>query len=215
MKKQIAVIGLGRFGSSVALSLSRLGHEVLGIDSDECKVNEIVHEITHAVVADAKDEETLKALGIRNFDIAIVGIGLDIQSNILVSLMLKEIGVKKVVTKAQNPLHGKVLEKIGVDHIVYPERDMGIRVAHNLVTANFMDFIELSNEHSIIELKAPEKFIGKTLGQLNLRAKYGVSVMVIKKGEKIVVAPGADADIEKEDLLVIIGDNKMLAKLND
>jgi len=214
MKKQVVVIGLGRFGSSVALSLSRLGHEVLGIDSCESKVNELVNRITYAVVADARDEETLKTLGIRNFDIAVVGVGQDIQSNILVSLMLKEIGVKKVVAKALNPLHGKVLEKIGVDQVVYPERDMGARVAYNLVSVNVMDYIELSDEHSIVELKAPEKFVGKTLGKLNLRAKYGVSVMAIKKGERIVVAPGADAEIEVNDLLILIGDNKMLPRLN-
>ncbi|MFZ7102688.1 MAG: potassium channel family protein [Peptococcaceae bacterium] len=213
MKKQVAVIGLGRFGTSVALTLSHLGHEVLVIDMEQVKVNEIINDVTHAVVADAKDEETLKALGVRNVDIAVVAIGVDVQANILISLMLKEIGVAKVISKAQDPLHGKVLEKIGVDHVVYPERDMGMRVAHNLDSANFMDFIELSSEHSIVELKAPENFTGKTLGQLNLRAKYSVSVMAIKKGERIVVAPGADAGIEDGDLLVIIGENNMLAKL--
>lgn len=214
MIKQIAVIGLGRFGESVAISLSRLGHEVLAIDTDEGIINDIINDVTHAVIADARDDESLKALGIKNMDMAVVSIG-NVQDNILISLMLKEMGLAKVISKAQDPLHGKVLEKIGVDYVVYPERDMGIRVAHNLVTANFMDFIELSKEHSIVELKTPEKFIGKTLGQLNLRAKYGVSVMAIKKNENIIVAPGADAGIEEGDMLVIIGENNVLAQLND
>jgi len=214
MRKQYAVIGLGRFGESVAKTLSSLGHDVLGIDTSECKVQAIVNDITHAVQADAREEETLRALGIRNFDVAVVAIGNDLESNIFITVMLKEMGVKYVVTKAQSNLHGKVLNKIGADKIIYPEKDMGVRLAHNLVTSNVMDYIELSPDYGVVEIITPAKFINKSLGELNLRAKYGISVMAIKKkGETVIVAPGADATIEENDVLIIVSSNDALAKL--
>jgi len=214
MRKQYAVIGLGRFGESVAKTLSSLGHDVLGIDTSECKVQAIVNDITHAVQADAREEETLRALGIRNFDVAVVAIGNDLESNIFITVMLKEMGVKYVVTKAQSNLHGKVLDKIGADKIIYPEKDMGVRLAHNLVTSNVMDYIELSPEYGVVEIITPAKFINKSLGELNLRAKYGISVMAIKKkGDLVIVAPGAEATIEENDVLIIVSSNDALAKL--
>lgn len=213
MSKQFVVIGLGRFGKSVAITLSSLGHDVLAIDISESLVQGVVNDVTHAVQADAREEETLKALGLRNFDVAVVGIGDDLEANILITLMLKEMGVKYVVTKAQNFLHGKVLKKIGADKIIFPEKDMGVRLAHNLITSNFMDYIELSPDYSIVEIKALEEFENKSLGELNLRARYGISVMTIKKEDSIIVAPGADALIEKNDTLIIISSNEALAKL--
>ncbi|MFZ5755209.1 MAG: potassium channel family protein, partial [Bacillota bacterium] len=186
MRKQFAVIGLGRFGTSVAKTLSALGHDVLAIDSSESAVQAVVHDVTHAVQADARDEETLKALGIRNFDVAVVAIGHELEANILITVMLKEMGVKYVVAKAQTALHGKVLERIGADKIIYPEKDMGIRLAHNLVTSNVMDFIELSPGYSIVEIIAPFAYTNKTLGELNLRARFGISVMAIKKKDNII-----------------------------
>lgn len=214
MHKQIVVIGLGRFGESVAKTLSVLGHEVLGIDISKSKVQAVFNEITHAVQADAREEETLKALGIRNFDVAVVAIGNDLEANILITVMLKEMGVKYVVTKAQNNLHGKVLDKVGADKIIYPEKDMGIRLAHNLVTSNIMDFIELSPEYGVVEIITPKKFYNKSLGELNLRAKYGVSVMAIKKQNgTIIVAPGAEAIIEELDVLILVCRLDTLAKL--
>jgi trk system potassium uptake protein TrkA len=149
------VIGIGRFGKSVATNLYSLGYEVLAIDKSEKKIQDIANEVTHAVQIDARDEEALKALGIRNFDVAIVAIGDDIQSNILVSVMLKEIGVKTIIAKAKNAMHGKVLEKIGVDRVIYPERDMGLKVAQSLTSPNdLLDFIELSSRYSIAEVFA-------------------------------------------------------------
>jgi len=215
MSKQVAIIGMGRFGESVARTLAKMGHEVLIIDSDQCKIQPLIDVVTHAVQADSKDEEVLKKLGIRNFDIVVVAMGEDVQANILTTVLLKELGCPYVISKAQDYLHGKVLEKIGADKVVYPERDMGIRVAQNITHANILDYIELSNEHSIVELNAPEKFLGKTLGKLNLRAKYGVSVMAIKRNGKIVVAPGAEEEIREGDFLIIIGENKTLGKFND
>lgn len=212
--KQFVVIGIGRFGKSVATSLYELGYEVLAIDNSEKEIQDISNEVTHAVQIDARDEEALKRLGVRNFDVAIVSIGDDIQSNILVSVILKDIGVKTVIAKAKDALHGKVLEKIGVDRVIYPERDMGIRVAHNLTsTNNLLDFIELSPEYSIVEVFAPKEFIGKSIGKLNLRAKYKVSVIAIKSAEEIIAAPGADAIICQGDILIIIGTNLAISNL--
>lgn len=212
-KKQFVVIGLGRFGKSVARTLSSLGKDVLGIDLIESEVQAVANEITHAVQADARDEETLKTLGVRNFDVGIVAIGEDLESNILITVMLKELGIDYVVVKAQNSLHGTVLEKLGVDKVIYPEKDMGVRLAHNLVTSNVMDFIELSPNYGVVEIVAPAKFTNKSLGELNLRAKYGINVITIKKGTDIVIAPGADALIEEKDVLIIVTKTEVLEKL--
>lgn len=208
--KQFAVIGLGRFGTSVAKSLTVMGYEVLAIDANQESVQEIVSIVTHAVQADATDENALKALGIRNFDVVIVAIGHHIQASILVTVILKELGVKFVVAKAQTDLHGKVLVKVGADKVVYPERDMGVRVAHSLVSSNVLDHIELSPEHSILEVVAPENMVGKTLRQSALRAVYGVTVMAVKRGNELIVSPSADEPIEENDILVVIGENNRL-----
>ena len=216
MRKQFVVIGLGRFGTSVAQTLSTLGHDVLAMDKDEHSVQVIMQDVTQAVQADARDEETLRALGVRNFDVAIVAIGDDLEANILITLMLKEMGVPYVVTKAQNALHGKVLEKIGADKIIYPEQDMGFRLANNLVRTNVMDFIELSLDYSIFEIIASSQFVGKTLGELNLRAVYGLNVVAIKQNaDQIVIAPGANAVVKEKDILVVVCNKKALAKLPD
>lgn len=214
MHKQFVVIGLGRFGTSVAKTLNSLGHDVLAIDKNEHPVQAIMHYVTKAVQADSREEETLRALGVRNFDVAIVAIGDDLEANILITLMLKEIGVPYVVAKAQSSLHGKVLEKIGADKIIYPEQDMGVRVAHNLIRTNVMDFIELSPDYSIFEIAASAEFVNKSLGALDFRVVYGINVMAIKKKEgQIIVAPGANTVIEEKDILVIVGNIKALSRL--
>jgi len=211
--KQFAVIGLGRFGTSVAKTLTMMGHEVLVIDESQEKIQEIVNEVTHAIQADAKDEHALKALGIRNFDIVIVAIGKDIESNILVTVLLKELGVKCVVAKARTELHGKVLAKVGADKVVYPERDMGVRVAHSLVSSNVLDHIELSPDYSILEVVAPEILVGKTLRESALRAKFGVTVMAIKRGNDILVNPSPDEPIKESDIIVAVGKNDKLRSI--
>ena len=214
MRKQFVVIGLGRFGTSVAKTVSELGHDVLAIDKNESAVHAVMNDVTQAVQADARDEETLRALGVRNLDVAVVAMGDDLEANILITLMLKEIGIPYVVAKAQSSQHGKVLEKIGADKVIYPEKDMGIRLAHNLVTSNVMDYIELSPKFSIFEIIASAQFVNKTIGELDLRAIYGINVMAIKKNEEdIIVAPGAHTMIEVGDILVIVGNKKSLAKL--
>jgi trk system potassium uptake protein TrkA len=213
--KQFAIIGLGRFGTSVALTLSRMGYDVLAVDTCEEKINNIIEHVTHAVQVDAMDEQALKALGIRNFDVVIVAIGQDVQSNVLVTVMLKEMGVKTVVSKAQSELHGKVLEKVGADKIVFPERDMGVRVAHALVSKNILDHINLSPHHSIIELIAPTEFVGKTLAESALRMKHGVTVLAIRRGDDIIISPGAKQVIKENDILVVVGRNERLQSLEE
>lgn len=213
--KQFVVIGIGRFGSAIAQRLYELGHEVLAIDKDEEEIQKISDKVTHAVTADASDENVLRSLGVRNFDVAVVSIGDDIQSSIIITLMLKEMGVKYVVAKAQNDLHAKVLFKIGADRVVFPERDMGERVAHNLIATNILESIELSPDFSIIEFKIPHAWVGKNLRDLNLRVKYGVNVVAIKDAvtDQINATPMADDNLSEESVLVVIGSNEDLKKL--
>lgn len=210
--KQFAVIGLGRFGSSVATTLARMGYEVLGIDVDQERVDELADIITESVKVDAIDEQSLKSLGIRNFDVVIVAIGREIQASILTTVMLKEMGVSKVVAKAQTELHGKVLERVGADKVVFPERDMGEKVAKALVSKNIMDQITLSPEHSLIEMAAPQSFHNKTLEKSNIRRKYGISVLAIRRGSDVIISPNASQVIFEGDILVVIGKNEKLQK---
>lgn len=205
MKKEFVVIGLGRFGGSIVRELIEQDADVMAIDKDSERVDEFSSIATQAVVADTTDEAVLKSLGIRNFEHVIVAIGENIQASILTTLMLKEIGVKKITVKAQNDYHAKVLNKIGADKVVHPERDMGIRIAHNILSNNVLDYLELSDEHSIMEIKANHKLAGYTLIGLDIRARYGINIVAIKRGDDIIVSPQADMEIEQEDILIIIG----------
>lgn len=211
--KQFAVIGLGRFGTSVAMTLHKMGYEVLAIDSDGERVQEFSNEVTHVVQADTTDEDTLAALGIRNFDVVIVAIGENVQANILTTLQLKELGVPYIVTKASNKLHGKMLEKIGADRVVYPERDMGQRVAHNLVSSTMLDYIELSPNLNIMEVSVPQMLVGKSLAEVDLRAKYEINVVAIKRGDDIIVPPQPNEKIQIHDILVVVGSIKGIQRL--
>ncbi|MEW5898530.1 MAG: TrkA family potassium uptake protein [Bacillota bacterium] len=212
---QFAVIGLGRFGSSVARTLSRMGYEVLAVDADADKVNGITDEVTYAVQVDAMEEEALKSLGLRNFDVVVVAIGQEIKASILITVMLKEMGVRKIVAKANDELHGKVLQKVGADVVVFPERDMGARVAHALVSRNIIDQIHLSPDYSIVEVVVPARFIGKSLGESALRQKYGVTVLAVRRGEDIIISPGAGQVLEEGDVLVAIGRDDRLKQLGE
>jgi len=213
--KQFMVVGLGRFGSSVATTLASKGYDVLVVDSDADKVQEISSLVTHAVQADATDEDALKTLGVNNFDIAIVSIGANIHANILATLILKEQGVKYVVVKAQDNLHGKLLTKVGADKIVYPERDMGVRVANNLISANVLDYIELAPGYSIAEVVASEKLSGMTLAETDIRGKFGVNVIAIKNEHKVNVSPEATDVIDSGDILVVMGHEDGLKRLKE
>ncbi|RXI96421.1 TrkA family potassium uptake protein [Anaerobacillus alkaliphilus] len=215
MKKQFAVIGLGRFGGSVCKELYEMGHEVLAIDLNEDKVNDFTRFSTHAVVANATDESTLLSLGIRNFEHVIVAIGDNIQASILCTLLLKELQVKQVWVKAQNQYHHKVVEKIGADRIIHPEHDMGVRIAHYLASEKIIDYIELSPEFSIVELMATQKVSYQTIADLDIRAKYGCTILGLKRGEDVIISPTPDQLIFEKDIIILIGSNNDIKRYQE
>jgi len=210
VKKQIVVIGLGRFGSSLARTLAELGHEVLGLDKDLRKVEEVAEFATQAAQIDATDEDALKEMGVRNFDIGIVAIGSDLKSSILVTLLLKRLGVKMVISKAQDDLHGDILAKVGADRVVFPERETGVRVAHSLVTPSLVDYLEVMPGFGIAKLVAPPDFVGKELGQIDLRGRFGVTTLVLRRGSELILNPSRSEVIGRGDALIIAGRDEQL-----
>ncbi|KUG03325.1 trk system potassium uptake protein trka [hydrocarbon metagenome] len=213
-RKQFAVIGLGRFGSSLIRELISMGYEVLAIDVDEQKVQEFVDIATHAVQADSSDENTLRKLGLENFDVVVISIGQNIQVNILTTIILKEMGVKKVIAKAQNALHAKVLEKIGADTVINPERDMAIKLAHSF-SHNILNEIQLSSDYSIVEMLAPRIMVNSSLLELQVRKKMNVSVIAIKRDQDIMMPPDPKQVIKERDILVIAGEKKYLRQVTE
>ncbi|MEG0770713.1 MAG: TrkA family potassium uptake protein [Clostridia bacterium] len=213
--KTFAVIGIGRFGSNLAKKLYDLGNEVLAIDDNEDRINHISDYVTHAIVGDPQDEAVLRAVGIRNFDCAIVALSDDTQTSILVTMLLKEMGVPYVVAKATSDMHMRVLKKVGADKVVFPEKDMGMKLAQSLAVSNILDFIEISDDYSIIEVNTPKPWVGKSLTQLNIRANFGVTVMVIKycNSDVIDVSPNPDYVLTENDVLVIIGAHEDITNL--
>lgn len=213
--KSFAVIGLGRFGKSLALRLSSLGNEVLAIDYNMENVQGVADYVTQAVGTDALDESVLKSLGITEFDCVLVTISEKVESSILVTSMLKGMGVKYVVSKAVSDLHAKVLKQVGADKVVFPDKDMAEKLAQNLTASNILDYIDLSDKYSIVEVEAPKAFFGKSLKQLNIRAVYGVNVVAIKKrySDVINVSPLPDYIFVEDDILVVIGTNEDINKL--
>lgn len=213
--KQFIIIGCGRFGTSVAKTLTKLGHDVMVVDNDSEIVKELSEFVTSAVQMDAIDEAAYKSIGIRNFDVAVVAIGSNIQASIMATLIAKELGVKTVVAKALNEIHGKLLYKVGADKVVFPERDMGMRVAYNLVTPNILDVIEFSPDYSIIEIVALTEWEDKTLKELKLLHTFGLTIIAIKTGEHTNISPFADDVIKKDDVVVILGHNNNLKKIKE
>ncbi|MEH7347744.1 potassium channel family protein [Gottfriedia acidiceleris] len=215
MTNQYAVIGLGRFGTSLVKTLLNSGNEVLVIDLNEEVINEFADIATHAVVADATNNEALKAIGIGNFDTVIVAIGDDMQSSILATLVLKELGIQKIVVKALDKRHGEVLKKVGADWVIYPEKDMGARVAHQLMSPNVLNFIELAKNYSIEEIKIPSWMVGKNLKELNIRVKYNLTVIAIKSKDIVNISPSPEEKLIEGDILVVIGENKELHRFTN
>ncbi|MCM3756576.1 TrkA family potassium uptake protein [Sporosarcina aquimarina] len=205
MKKEFVVIGLGRFGGSIVNELIELDASVMAIDKSQERVDEFAQIATQAVAADTTDESSLRSLGIRNFEHVVVAIGENIQASILTTLILKELGVQMITVKAQNDYHEKVLRKIGADHVIHPERDMGRRIANRMVSNDILDYLELSDEYSIVEIRANAKLSGATLIDLDIRAKYGVNIVAIKREDHILVSPQAIEEIQLNDVLIVIG----------
>ena len=211
--KSYIVIGLGKFGSQAAKRLYELGCEVLAIDRNSELVQPIANQVTQAVVADARDKEVLRALGAKDFECAIVAIGDDLAVSVLATMNLKELGVPYIVCKASDETHRQVLMKLGADRVVIPEQEHADRLAKNLSSPNVLDYIELSEEYGIIEIPAPKAWVGKSLKELNVRAKLGINILAIRRNGTFNVSPGADFAFAEGDVMVILGDNKALKKV--
>ena len=211
--KSYAVIGLGRFGSALARQLCKLGAEVLALDVKGDYVQQIANDVTHAVVGDAQDKEVLRALGVRNLDCAVIAIGDSGAAAVPITMNLKELGVPYIVCKAHDETHRKVLEKLGVDRVVIPEQEYAQRLARTLNSHNVLDYIELSEDFGILDVPAPKSWIGKSLRELNVRAKLGVTIIAVENGGKTNVSPTADYAVGEGDTLVMLGDNVALEKV--
>ncbi len=211
--KSYVVVGLGRFGVEAAARLYELGAEVLAMDTRQDVVQQISGSVTHAVVADARDKEVLRALGVADFDCAIVAIGDSLTDSVLATMNLLELGVPHLVCKAYDETHSQILKKLGAHQVLIPEKDQAARLARSLSSPNVLDFIELSRDYGIVELPAPKSWHGQTLKDLNVRAKLGVNIIAVKRGGEVNVSPAADYPIGKEDIMVVLGDMIALEKV--
>ena len=212
-KKQFLVIGMGRFGASVAKTLTQMGHEVLAMDRDARIVDDIAPFVTQAVQGNATDDEILMSLGVENYDSIVVSIASNMRDSILICMLLKEIKARHIVAKAMDDLHAKVLQKIGVDRVIFPERDMGQRTARALVMPQMMETMNLSDLHEIVEIEMPADWDDHTLGQLDVRKKYDLSVLAIRRGTDMLVSPRADFRFASGDVLLVLGEKEKVRAL--
>ncbi|MFR1612723.1 MAG: potassium channel family protein [Lachnospiraceae bacterium] len=215
MRKQYAVFGLGSFGESVAVTLQELGCEVVVVDNHMERIENISPYVSYAVQADIEDPEVIRSLGARNLDGVVVAVADDMEASIMATLVSKEIGVPYVLAKAKNDLHAKVLKKIGADSIIFPEKEIGQSVARNLVSGEFVDWISLSPDYSITEIQVPEKWIGKSLSEIDVRRTKDVNVVGVRIGEKIQVTIDPEEPLQKEMMLIMIGSNEALEKFGE
>ncbi|HUG47171.1 MAG TPA: TrkA family potassium uptake protein [Candidatus Limnocylindria bacterium] len=211
MRQQVLVLGLGRFGSAVARELHALGHEVMAIDADEATVNEIAAEVTHAVQLDASDEGALRAAGAAEFGTAVVAMSSAVEASIFATMALKRLGVPNVITKASGLLHGAILERIGADRVIYPEREAGIDVAHTFRIPQVVDYIDLAPRFGIAKIAVPEGFVGKTLRELDLSARFKVTPICLRRGESVTINPHREERLLAGDEIVLVGPDDQLA----
>ena len=214
-KQQFAVLGLGRFGMEITKALYNYGYEVLAVDTNEEKINEVSSFCTHSIVADVSEESTLKSLGIESFDTVIIAIGSNMQASIITALTCKEMGVTNIIAKAHNEKHGKVLSKIGVNDVIYPEAAMAVKVATMLVNPNIQNHMEIVSGYSIAEINISEKWVNKSLGELALRNQYAVNVLIIiRANDELITTPSGDTVLKEEDILVVGGSNEDIESLS-
>lgn len=213
-KKQVLVIGLGRFGSAIAQTLCEDGVQVMGIDRRMDLVEEMRDSLTQAIQADSMDRDAMAALGVGEFETAFVTMGGDVKASCVTTMLLKELGVKHVVAKASDDFHGRMLEKLGADKIVFPERDMGKRIAHNLVSGNLLEYIELSPDFSMAEILADPTWSGRTLSELHLRDQLGINVVAVRSGEKFNPLPTSGTVIQEGDIMLVVAGEETLLGLN-
>lgn len=213
MKHSVIVIGLGRFGTAAARELMALGHEVLAIDDSEAKVNEIATDVTHAVQLDASDEQALKDVGAADFEHAIVAISSNTEASIFATMALKNLGVPNVIAKAATTLHGKILERVGASRVVYPEREMGARVAHSFSIPHVLDYIDVAPRFGIVKVRPPAAFIGKTLRELDSAGQLSLTPIALRRGSNVTVNPHRDERITEHDELILMGLDEKLELL--
>ena len=213
MRKQFAVLGLGSFGRSVALTLESMGCDVIVVDKSQETIQEIADRVTYAITADITEKEALSALGTRNLDGAIIGVAENLEAGIMATLLCKEIGIPMVVAKAKNKLQGTILKKVGADTVVYPEIEMGSRVAKSLLATEFTDWIELSNDYSMVEIAVPKPWINHSMAELGIRTKYGVTVVGIMQNGNVNVEIDPQMPLPESGLLILVGANKVLEKI--
>lgn len=206
--KSVLLIGLGRFGSTMAMKLHELGHEVMAIDTSEERINNVLPYVTNAQIGDCTNEQYMASLGIRNFDLCVVAIGDNFQNSLETTSLLKDLGAKFVLSRANRDIHAKFLLRNGADQVVYPEKDMAIRAAVRFSSDNIFDYIELTPEHSIYEIPVPHGWIGKTIVDINVRNKYSLSILAIKFNDTLHPLPGANYEFKNDDMLVIMGANR-------
>ena len=213
-EKSYAVIGLGQFGMSVAETLAESDCDVLAIDAREENIQEIADKVTYAVRADVREPEVLRTLGVQNVDVAVIAVAENMEASIMATMQAKELGVPYVLVKAMNALHGKILEKIGADRVIYPEQSMGLRVARNLMSGGFLDVFELSTEFSMAEFPVPAEWVGKSLQELQLRESHDINIIAIKVGDDVEINLDPVKPLEADWHLMAIGKNKVLERLN-
>lgn len=214
LMKEFLVIGMGRFGTSVAKTLAESGCNVLAVDSDAARVNDVADCVTRAMVVDVTNAEEFASLGASNFDAAIIAIASSMEISVMATILAKEAGIKHVVVKANSEIHAKVLKKVGADLVLQPEMESGQRIAHRLAMGNFLDIFELTNDFSMMEIDVPESWIGKTLIELNLRSRLRLNVVAIKsKNGTIEITPDAAKPLEATCTIVVVGSNASLKKL--
>ncbi|MCH5252690.1 MAG: TrkA family potassium uptake protein [Lachnospiraceae bacterium] len=214
-EKEFVVIGLGQFGTNVAKTLESSGATVMVIDKDDRKLERIANEVTHAVCADATNSEAMHQLGLHNYDGAIIGIGHDLEANVLITIQLKEMGVPFVMTKASTDLEGRILHKVGADKVIFPDKEMGYRVGNQIMNGNYFEAIELSEKYSIVDMNVPDSWVGQTLRGLNIRSKYGVNVIGIRGVEEMNINPHPTDELKDEDILIVLGHNTELQRLRE
>ncbi len=213
--KEYMIIGCGRFGKSVAVTLAELGHEVLVIDKDEDTINEISNFVTHAVAADVMVDGTLESLGVHNMDEVIVAMGSNFEASLMSTAVAKENNVKTVIVKVSDKIHGNIMKKVGADRVIIPEKDSGIRLAYNISSSNILDYIELSEDFSIMEIKPPRSWVGRTLAELNVRNEYGVTIVAIKEenNREININPLPEYSFKETDITLVLGEYKKIEKI--
>ena len=212
-KEQVMVIGLGRFGSAVARELERLGHQVLAIDQGEQQVNDISSDVTHALQLDAADEDALRSAGAGDFQTAIVAISTDAEASIFATMVLKRLGVRTVIAKAGSQLHGEILSRVGADRVVLPERETGLRLAHSFNVPNVIDYLDVAPNFGIEKIRPPASFIGKSLGELDLKTRIGLTPIALRRGQQVFVNPARDERVAEGYELILIGRDDKLDQL--